>query len=56
MVARTTRWESLSDREIGALIGALEAADREGSIDHVGKALQAELEAKLALRLRRTDT
>lgn len=36
------RWAAFTDRELGALLGALEAADREGSIDDVGKALWAE--------------
>jgi hypothetical protein len=49
-IGRRTRWAALSDAEVGQLIGGMEAADREGSIDHAGKALWADLEHEIARR------
>ena len=50
MAAR--RWAGLAILEIEALIVGLAASDRDGSIDHTGKALWAELEHELEHRLR----
>jgi hypothetical protein len=47
---RLDRLHAFTDRELGLLIGGLEAAEREGTIDHAGKALHAELEQELTRR------
>jgi hypothetical protein len=47
------RWGHLSLLEVEALLVGLAASDRDGSIDHTGKALHAELEQELARRLGR---
>ncbi|MSW51111.1 MAG: hypothetical protein F2817_09540 [Actinobacteria bacterium] len=38
------RWGAFTNLELDALCAGLEAADRDGSIDHGGKALLAELD------------
>jgi hypothetical protein len=38
------RWASFTSLELDALYAGLEAADRDGSIDHDGKALLAEID------------
>lgn len=48
------RWAATTDRELGLLIGGLESAERDGTIDHAGKALHAELEQELARRVGET--
>jgi hypothetical protein len=45
-------WADASTLEISALVSGLAASDRDGSIDHTGKALHAELEEELERRLR----
>lgn len=45
--------KELTDRELGVIVGALEAADREGSIDVVGRALWARLAQVLDDRMTR---
>jgi hypothetical protein len=41
------RWSAFTDRELGAIIGAFEAADRDSSIDDVGKALHAQADDEM---------
>lgn len=49
--ARSDRWAYFELLEVAALAVGLAAADRDGSIDHTGKALHAELEEELSRRL-----
>jgi hypothetical protein len=49
--ARQIYGAAFGDRELGAIVGAFEAADREGSIDDIGKALHAQLAEELDERL-----
>jgi hypothetical protein len=50
------RWEAFTDRELGAIIGAFEAADRESTVDEAGKALHAQADQEMDRRYpRRPD-
>jgi hypothetical protein len=48
------RMRGYSSRELGVIVGAFEAADRDGSIDDVGKALHAQIAEELERRVGET--